>query len=62
VSRAFFHADQVIQGKMSSRFIHVAGATAFAALLAFNSPVLAQSDDVDPEKSCNIATASSKSA
>ena len=34
---------------MSSRFIHMTGAAALAALLAFNSPVLAQSDDDDPE-------------
>ena len=33
---------------MSSRFIHLTGAAAFATLLALNSPVLAQSDD-DPE-------------
>src|SRR4051794_41722410 len=47
--RAFCHADQVVQGKMSSRFIHITGATALAALLALSSPVLAQSDDADPE-------------
>ena len=35
---------------MSSRFIHMTGAAALAALLALNSPVLAQSDDdADPE-------------
>src|SRR6185436_1698519 len=49
MSRGFRHADQVVQDKMSSRFIHMASAAAFAALLALGSPVLAQSDDVDPE-------------
>jgi tol-pal system protein YbgF len=49
MSRAFCHADQVVQGKMSSRFIHITGAAAFAALLALGSPGFAQSDDVDPE-------------
>jgi tol-pal system protein YbgF len=48
-SRAFCHADQVVQGKMSFRFMHTTGAAAFAVLLALGSPGLAQSDDADPE-------------
>src|SRR6185369_3499793 len=47
--RAFCHAGQVVQGKMSSRFIHITGATALAALLALGSSVFAQSDDADAE-------------
>ena len=49
MSRVFCHADQVVQGKMSSRFIQMTGAAAFAALLALGSPGFAQSDDADPE-------------
>jgi tol-pal system protein YbgF len=49
MSRAFCHADQVVQGKMSFRFIHMTGVAAFAALLALGSPGFAQSDDDDPE-------------
>src|SRR3954452_20129741 len=37
------------QGKMSSRFQVIKGAVAIAALLSLCSPVLAQSDDADPE-------------
>jgi tol-pal system protein YbgF len=49
MSRAFCHADQVVQDKMSFRLIHMTGAAAFAVLLALNAPGLAQSDDADPE-------------
>jgi tol-pal system protein YbgF len=37
------------QAKMSSRFHQITGAAAVAAMLAFGSQALAQSDDVDPE-------------
>src|SRR5206468_6265626 len=37
------------QGKMSSRFKAITGTVAIAALIALGSPVLAQSDDADPE-------------